>query len=245
VTSWERRAEWPLTFAALLFLVAYAVPILWPGVPSATTTACSVVVWATWVLFVVDYVVRLVAAQSRGRFVVRHLLDLAAVALPLLRPLRLLRLVLLLRVVNREASESLRGRVVVYVAGGASFLAFLGALSVLDAERGASGSNIEDFPTALWWAVTTMTTVGYGDHFPVTEQGRLAAVLLMIGGVALLGVVTATLASWLVRAVAQEEDDSTESLRVEIDGLRSEVRALTDALGRHDAQQQTLPDSLG
>jgi voltage-gated potassium channel len=92
----------------------------------------------------------------------RHLFDLAIVALPLLRPLRLLRLVMLLKVVNREAGTSLHGRVVAYVVGGASLLAFVGALAVLDAERQAANANITDFPTAVWWALTTMTTVRPG-----------------------------------------------------------------------------------
>jgi voltage-gated potassium channel len=74
-----------------------------------------------------------------------------------------------------------------------------------------------------------MTTVGYGDHFPVTTEGRLAAAGLMVGGIALLGAVTATLASWLVDRVA-EETTSNEMLREEIAGLREEIRTLNDRL---------------
>jgi voltage-gated potassium channel len=225
MTTWERRTEWPLMGAAALFLAAYAWPILEPDLSTTAHRACEVVTWVTWVLFVVDYLVRLLQSRDRSRFFTRHLLDLAVVALPLLRPLRLLRLVLLLRVLNREASVSLRGRVAIYVAGGATLLAFVGALAVLDAERHSSQANITDFPTAAWWAVTTMTTVGYGDHFPVTGSGRLAAVGLMIGGIALLGAVTATLASWLVDKVA-EDTTSTDELRDEIAGLRAEIREL-------------------
>jgi Ion channel len=78
----------------------------------------------------------------------------------------------------------------IYVAGGASLLAFCAALAVLDAERSSPDANIGDFGDAIWWAVTTMTTVGYGDHYPVTAAGRLVAFVLMIGGIALLGTVT-------------------------------------------------------
>jgi voltage-gated potassium channel len=211
--------------AAVLFLAAYAWPILDPSLPNGLRTVCSVAVWTTWVVFVVDYVVRLGLARDRGHFFTRNLFDLAVVALPLLRPLRLIRLVMLLRVLNREATVSLRGRVALYVAGGAALLAFVGALAVLDAERDAAGANITDFPTALWWAVTTMTTVGYGDHFPITGGGRLAAAGLMIGGIALLGAVTATLAAWLVEKVA-EETTSTDELRDEIAALRTEIQQL-------------------
>jgi voltage-gated potassium channel len=225
MTTWERRSEWPLVGAAALFLAAYAWPILQPGLSKPAHLTCDLVTWATWVLFVIDYLIRLFQSQDRGRFFARHLLDLAVVALPLLRPLRLLRLVMLLRVLNREATVSLRGRVAIYVAGGAALLAFVAALAVLDAERHSTHANITDFPTAAWWAVSTMTTVGYGDHYPVTAAGRLAAVGLMIGGIALLGAVTATLASWLVDKVA-EEATSTDELRVEIAGLRDEIRQL-------------------
>ena len=123
------------------------------------------------------------------------------IVLPLLRPLRLLRLIPLLSVLNRRAQTGLRGRVAIYVAGGASLLAFVAAIAVLDVERSSPDANITDFGDAIWWAVTTMTTVGYGDRYPVTSIGRLVAFALMVGGIALLGTVTATLASWLVERV--------------------------------------------
>ena len=216
--------------AAVLFLAAYAWPILEPGLPAYGRHVCAAVTWATWAVFAVDYVVRLVLAPDRGLFVVRNLFDLAVVALPLLRPLRLLRLVLLLRVVNRRAAATLHGRIAAYVAGGAVLLGFVGALAVLDAERTAQGSNITDFPTAAWWALTTMATVGYGDHYPVTGAGRLAAGGLMVGGIALLGAVTATFASWLVERVA-EDSTTNHHLHAEIVELRSEIRALAERLG--------------
>jgi hypothetical protein len=81
------------------------------------------------------------------------------------------------------------------------------ALAVLDAERGKPGANITTFGDAIWWAMTTITTVGYGDRYRTTAIGRLAAAGLMIGGIALLGVVTATLASWLIEQVAETEDE--------------------------------------
>lgn len=227
--EWEDYTEWPLMGAAVLFLIGYAWPIIDPSLAHVAKVACELVTWATWALFVLDYVVRVSLAPERRRYVVRHLLDLAVVVLPLLRPLRMLRLVALLNVVNRGAGQSLRGRVVAYVIGGASLMAFVGALAVLDAERHAAHPNITNFGTALWWALTTMTTVGYGDHYPITVQGRFAAAGLMIGGIALLGAVTATLASWLVERVA-EETTSDEQLRREIAELRAEIRALADRL---------------
>lgn len=100
---WEARANRPLTLAAVLFLIAYAWPVLEPDLSGPLAAGCQVVTWATWALFVVDYVARFVLSSRRVAFVRSNVLDLGAVALPLLRPLRLLRLVALLSVMNRYA----------------------------------------------------------------------------------------------------------------------------------------------
>ncbi|GAA3667235.1 voltage-gated potassium channel [Yimella lutea] len=231
---WERATEWPLMAAAVAFLVAYALPILWPDVGATVRAVCEVAQWLAWALFVLDYVVRLLLAQHRGRWVLRHLLDLAVIALPLLRPLRLLRLVTLLNVLNRRASVGLRGRVAVYLAGGSVLLSFVAALAVLDAERLNPDASITSFGDAWWWALTTMTTVGYGDTFPVTTTGRFIAAALMVGGIALLGTVTATLASWLADRVREEEAASDDVL-VELRALRREIAELR--AGQADSSQ--------
>ena len=230
---WERLTEWPLMAAAVAFLAAYAVPIIRPDLPSGARTTCSWITWITWAMFAVDYLIRVVLAEHRGRYVVHHLLDLAVIALPLLRPLRLLRLATLLSVLNRHATTNLRGRVAIYVAGGSALLAFCGSLAVLDAERANPEANITSFGDAIWWAVTTMTTVGYGDRYPTTGTGRLAAAGLMLGGIAILGTVTATLASWLVQHVAAEESEA-EDLRTEVHRLREEIAQL-------DTEQRPSP----
>ncbi|NMM23265.1 MAG: two pore domain potassium channel family protein [Phycicoccus sp.] len=234
---WEDAAEWPLTGAAVLFLVAYAWPILAPDLAPPWPEVFRLTTWGTWGLFVVDYVVRLALSRSRWEFVRRNLLDLAVVALPLLRPLRLLRLVTLLSVLNRYAGGSLRGRVAVYVAGSVVLVLFVASLAVLDAERGQVGANISTFGDALWWAMTTVTTVGYGDRFPVTETGRLIAGGLMLAGVALLGVVTASLASWLLERVREVEEDSGAATRRDVAALTHEVAALREDLARDRASR--------
>jgi voltage-gated potassium channel len=188
------------------------------------------VAWAAWALFVVDYLVRLALATERGKFFVRNIFDLLVVALPLLRPLRLLRLVTLLHVLNRHAGGSLRGRVVVYVAGAASLILFVASLAILDAERGREGANIGTFGDALWWALTTVTTVGYGDRFPVTGTGRAVAAGLMLSGIALIGVVTATFASWLIEKVQEVEDAAQTATRRDIEALAEEVAQLRRTL---------------
>jgi voltage-gated potassium channel len=222
---WEQATDWPLMVAAVVFLAAYAVPIVGPDLPVWLLGLCRWLSWITWGIFVVDIVVRLALADERLRYLTRHWYDVLVIALPLLRPLRLLRLIPLLSVLNRRAKITLRGRVGIYVAGGASLLAFCAALAVLDAERSNPHANITDFSDAVWWAVTTMTTVGYGDHYPVTALGRLIAFGVMIGGIALLGTVTATLASWLVETVAAEKEQA-EDLQVTVRRLEGKIDRL-------------------
>ncbi len=226
VHQWESRAEWPLAAAAVAFLVAYAWPVLEPGLSSSWKDLCHVVVYVSWVLFALDYVARLILAEHRARYAGRHIPDLLVIALPILRPLRLLRLVMLLRVLNRRATNSLRGRVITYVSGATVLIIGSAGLAVLDAERGHPGANIDNYGDALWWAMTTIATVGYGDRYPITGQGRFVAAGLMLAGIALLGVVTASIASWLIEKVREVEADAQAMTRRDVAELRAEIRAL-------------------
>jgi voltage-gated potassium channel len=94
-------------------------------------------------------------------------------------------------------------------------------------------ANISDFGEAIWWAVTTMTTVGYGDHYPVTAAGRLVALGLMVGGIALLGTVTATLASWIVETV-EGDKEQTEDLQVTVRRSNAKIDRLAAESGSAD-----------
>ncbi len=227
--QWRRYTEWPLSGVALLFLGVFAWQVIDQPTGSSAVAAESIIN-ATWAVFIVDYLVTLILARPRWRWFYTHLFDLAIVALPLLRPLRLLRLVVLLRVLQRAAGTALRGRVVVYAAGSALLLVFVGALAVLDTERGAPGASITTFGRAIWWAFVTITTVGYGDVYPVTDEGRLIAVAVMLGGIALIGVVTATLASWIVERVAQQDEESQAATRRQVADLARQIDELTRAL---------------
>ena len=232
---WETKADKPLTITAVVFLVAYAVPILRPDLVSPWPVVCELVAWAAWAVFVVDYFARFALSRDRVGFVRGNLFDLAVVALPLLRPLRLLRLITLLSVLNRNVGGSMRGRVAVYVAGATSLVLLIASLAVLDAERGAKGATITTFGDAAWWAFTTVTTVGYGDRYPITGQGRFIAGGLMLAGIALLGIVTASLASWLIDKVREVEEHTQAATRSDVAALTAEVRALRQELAERDS----------
>lgn len=205
--KWEGRLEWPLTAVSILFLVAYAAPIMAPGISDSAKAWSELLVNITWGVFAVEYFLRLAIAKRRWQFFKTHLLDFAIVTLPLLRPLRLLRLITLLAVLNRLGTGgSLRGRVGIYVVGGTSLLLLCSSLAITEAEMHVAESAINNFGDGLWWSITTMTTVGYGDITPVTATGKAVGVALMLGALGLLGVVTATLASWLVGSVTGSEE---------------------------------------
>jgi voltage-gated potassium channel len=235
---WRQRTEWPLIGAAVVFLVAYGLPIAIPGLPGWAAALCGTLMTAVWFVFAADYLVRLLLADNTWQFVRRYWLDLLVVALPLLRPLRLLLLVKVLQRFSRTGVQRLRGRVVTYATGGTALLVLTSALAITDAERSAPGATVQDLGDGFWWAITTMTTVGYGDQFPVTTAGRFIAAGLMVGGIALLGVVTATLASWMVQTVEEAGEDEATATRAQVNDLAAEVRALRAELARtRDTEQ--------
>ncbi|WP_137843875.1 potassium channel family protein [Microbacterium sp. 2FI] len=228
---WERLTEWPLILASVLFLATYTWQVI--GNPTgAPNAAAETILWATWGLFLLDYVANLVfiGKGKRWRWFYTHLFDLAVVVLPLLRPLRILRLVTLLTVLQRTAGTAIRGRISIYVASAAALLIYVAALAVYDSERGQPGTNITSFGDALWWSFVTVTTVGYGDFTPITVAGRLIAVGLMIGGIALLGVVTATLASWIVEKVADRDAEQDAATVGHIKALERQIADMQSML---------------
>ena len=187
--------------------MAYAWPVLDPNLDPSLETFFFYASWTVWLAFTVDFLIRLWLSERRRSYALHHWYDVVLIAAPVLRPLRLLRLLAFARIINRSAVGGLTGRVAVYVAGAALFAISLGSLAVLDAERDAPGANITTPGDALWWASTTVTTVGYGDQFPVTTQGRFVAVALMVVGIAIVGSLTAVIASWMIQNVQHPEQD--------------------------------------
>lgn len=232
---WEHRTQRPLLGLALVFAVAYAVPIVRPDASQGVVALCTAVEWTVWGAFAVDYAVRLALAERRRVFLRTHWLDLCVVLLPLIQPLRLLRLVSTLLLVGQRARLASQIRLTTYVAGAVVGLLMFGSLAVLSVERDSPDGNIRTLDDAVWWSFTTMTTVGYGDHAPTTGLGRVLAVGLMLSGIALLGVVTANIAAWFIArfekddAEEQRQTEAIETLTREVRALRAEVAALKSA----------------
>ncbi|MEU9392021.1 potassium channel family protein [Streptomyces sp. NPDC048324] len=204
---WEQRTELPLALASLAFLAAYAVRVLAPGLTDALQTLALAVLLACWALFVANYAVLWRLSGQGLSFVRKHPLDAVLVLLPLLRPLRVVKVYEAVQRRHGKPRLALHARVILYSGLSTVLLGFAGALAVYQQERGAPGTTMKSFGDAVWWACATLSTVGYGDVTPVTPMGRVIAVGMMAVGLALLGAVTGTFASWLLQVFAREDDE--------------------------------------
>ncbi len=193
-----------LTLLALAFLVAFSIPAFLPDISSSTQAQIEIIQWVCWFAFALDLVAGLISADNKKQYLYRHPLEIASVFLPFLRPLRLMRVISFGSLAIQKIAIGRQFAITVKVAITAVFVAYISAVQITISERNIDGSNIKSFEDGLWWAVTTVTTVGYGDKFPTTTEGRLLAVLLMLVGISLVGVITASVASWFVK-LSQEE----------------------------------------
>jgi voltage-gated potassium channel len=222
---WEHRTEWPLAVVAVAFLIMYSVQVL-TRPHGQEARILWLATWLAWSLFVVDYVVRLILASNRRQWFVHHIFDLLIVAAPLMRPLRLLRLVVFIGVLQKAIGNAVRGRILIFTISGVVLLIYVASLAILQAERDQPGAKIVSFGKAVWWSINTVTTIGVGDLYPTTITGRVIAVMLMIGGITLIGVVTASLASWIVQRVSETDRALQTATAAHIDELRDEIRML-------------------
>jgi voltage-gated potassium channel len=213
---------------ALVWLPVLVIPLV-AQLHGSLALTFAVVDYAVWAAFAIEYVVKLYLAVDKRHFIGHHLLDLAMVAVPILRPLRLarlLRIIRLERVVLVLGSGLKRARAILthhglqFVILAVGVIIFAGAGLELYFERHSIGPHaIHNFGDAIWWAVVTVTTVGYGDKVPMTGSGKWVATALMLTGIGLVGALTATIASYFV-----QEQHSAEM--AEIKAQLGEIRDL-------------------
>jgi voltage-gated potassium channel len=134
-----------------------------------------------------------------------------------------------------------------YVIVSAILLIYTVALSVLSFEKNAPNANITTMGDSLWWAVVTITTIGYGDYYPVTVPGRWAAAALMVGGFAVLSMVTAAVSSWLVESVTAATHDRRQADEIigseELARLAAQINRLHDQLARERGASEDSPEN--
>ncbi|MFC8699394.1 potassium channel family protein [Streptomyces parvus] len=206
LTRWEQRTEVPLFLAGLIFLTGYAVRVLTPHDAEPWNDIALILVWSTWLLFLVDYAIRLHLSGLGARFLRTHWLDTVVLLLPLLRPLRMVKVYMAVQRRHDRPRLDLYARVMAYAGVTAVLLGFAASLAVYHLEHRAPDASIRTFGDAVWWACATLTTVGYGDATPVTFWGRVVATGLMACGLALLGAVTGSFSSWLIQVFTREDE---------------------------------------
>lgn len=236
---YQRSVEVPLLAVALALIPLLILPLV-VDLPARAEQALVVADVVIWAVFAGDYVVGFVLAPSRRTYLRSQWLNLMLVVLPVLRPLRVLRSTRLLRLLRlmrlasaisvgtREARRLLVRHKLHYAILATAVITVGCALSIFIVESGGDGP-IDTIADAFWWAVSTMTTVGYGDLYPTTPAGRGVALVLMVTGIAFFGILTANLATYLMeRSVG--EDDEERAILTRLDEIVRRLEAL-DAAG--------------
>jgi voltage-gated potassium channel len=199
-------------------------------VNGSASIALVATLFVLWAILLAEYLVRLVITPDRRGYLKRRWVEPATVVAPPLQHWHLVgieKMCLLLREAELRVEAVLSHHSLFRVLIAAAATLFLGAWLVLLFEENAMGSNIHSYPDALWWAIVTVTTVGYGDRYPASEGGRAVAVVLMLLGIGLIGVLTATVASVFVK---EHTDANKEEYRKGHEDLGQQLSVISNRL---------------
>ena len=229
VDSIEAVTRYPLVILGVAWMVI-AIVVLTSDLNGSASTALVVTLFVLWAIALVEYVVRLLITPDRRGYLKRRWVEPATVVVPPLQGWHFFgmeKMSLLIYEGELRAESILKHHSLFRVLIAAAGTLFLGAWAVLLFEEKAKGSNIHSYPDALWWAIVTVTTVGYGDRFPVSAGGRAVAVILMLVGIGLIGVLTATVASVFVK---EHTDANKEEFRKGHADLGQRLSEISDRL---------------
>ena len=205
--QWQHRMAKPTLILSLIYTLAFIYPVFHYPTPSAIKTFCSWTNHIVWALFAVDYLIMLKLATNKKKFVKAHIFELLLVALPFVRLLRPLRAVMFISQAGFRSRRQLLKNLWWVVALASILMIIIMGAAILDIERTVPGSNIKTPADAIWWAFITITTVGYGDKFPVSTEGRFVASFLIIFGVVMLATITGALAAWILEQKIEDDED--------------------------------------
>ena len=216
-----------ISLLALAIVGAQTALQLEPGIHEILASADLVVC----AIFLADFVHQLVKAPSRwGYFIRWGWIDLLS-SIPMLdafRAARAVRILRILRILRAARSARILADFILHRRAQGAFLAaalvtlllvFFSSIAILQFEA-TRGGNITSAQDALWWTMVTLTTVGYGDLYPVTLEGRVIAVLLMSAGIGLFGTFSGFVASWFLKPGEEQQDDRMDEVRAELAEIR-------------------------
>lgn len=248
-TAEERQRAPYLVF--MLLLSIYAVLALaistFVDLPADTRAILNYADNAVCVLFLIDFLITLVRSPNRGRYLLTWgWLDLLSSipAVDTLRWGRAARILRILRVLRGIKAAKVLTEFILFRRAQSAFLAallvsvlliVLASSAVLQFET-APDANIKTPEDAVWWATVTITTVGYGDKFPLSSEGRLIAALLMTAGVGLFGTFSGFVAAWFLNAPTTRSAELTA-----IDALSQQVAELREQITRHSIDSPPNP----
>lgn len=218
----ESRTELPLLLLAFLTVPVFFGPLLWDTAP-AHANVLDVLRELIWAVLAIDLGVKLYISPAPVQYLRRNWLEALSVAIPVLRLARIIRLFL---------QDSPWSGVARRFSGNEFILAYgfgavITAATLIMALEHDSNPAISRFPDALWWAVVTVSTVGYGDVAPVTVGGKITAGALMVFGVGLFSAFTANVA---LRLLANGNTRQSREVDAEVSELMEEMRSLRTEL---------------
>ena len=233
LAAWEERSSTPMFVASVLYLLAFAAPIMSTRIQEPYDGYLNILQLILWGLFAADYCIRLYLAPRRLYFITHNLMNLAIVLLPAWRIVSFLAMIYM--TANRQYKRL--SELAVKLFGYTAIFIIMFALSIYSVESSESGAMIRDLPTAYWWMFTTLATVGYGDVYPVTGIGRVIAVIVMLYGGGLVAVATGALASWIIEKFGGREEQEYPATKADVDDLRQEISELRALLAREYARR--------
>ena len=234
LAAWEGRTSTPMFVASVLYLLAFAAPIMSTRIQEPYDGYLNIIQMILWGLFAADYCVRLYLAPRRLYFITHNLMNLAIVLLPAWRIVSFLAMIHL--TANRQYKRL--SELAMKLFGYTAIFIIMFALAIYSVESSEPGSMIRDLPTAYWWTFTTLATVGYGDVYPITGIGRVIAVVVMLYGVGMVAVATGALASWIIEKIGGMEEQEHPATKADVDDLRQEISELRALLAREYARRE-------
>lgn len=225
---WETHLEKPTIVIAFLFLSALLAPYVYPFANHIKSTFNDLEI-LFWALFSLEYAIRVFLAKDRLYFIKRHPIDFLIVFIPPIRALHVIRTVTLAAYFIRKARNLFFKQNMWFLFTMAPLMLMVSGVLMYQVESKARGANIRTFGDSLWWAIATMSTVGYGDKYPVTNAGKIIATLTIIVGVSLIGMLTAEIAVMFIGTREQETSREKKNFGMVMEKLESmekEIREL-------------------